>query len=151
MEPTPAGGAPQPFADEPARFAGCGKPLVIGCLLLLIVLGVGLIYGLMKVKSLLAWSIDKYRQQVVASLPEDLDAGERQRLEDAFAAAIAAIEAGELDPVALQKLQGFLAAPPAAGSRMPRQRVLELIEVLEDLAGGGERAPPAAAPRPAEA
>jgi hypothetical protein len=125
----------EPFSPEAAQMAGCGKPAVVGCLVLLILVGLGLGMLVWKARDLLVYAVGEYRTAVFEALPEDLPAGERERLEAAFDAAIATIESGDLDPAALQGLQGALASPPRPGEVLDREEVLELTRALEAVGG----------------
>ena len=132
---TGSSGGTEPFRSEPAQLKGCGKPAVIGCLVLLLVVAAGLLILMWKARDLLEYAIVQYREAVVESLPEDLSLEERERLDRAFDAAILAITSGELDPAGLQRLQRSLASPPRRGETLSRAAVLELIEALEAVAG----------------
>lgn len=140
----------EPFESEPAQLSGCGKPAVIGCLIVLLVVAAGLFLLMWKAQDLLEFAIEEYREAVVESLPRDLSADERRRLDEAFEAAIAAIHSGELDPVGLQSLQRALAAPPRPGETLSRETVLELTQALEAIAGaeGGQGAGDEETPAP---
>ncbi len=89
----------------------------------------------------------------MSGLPADLDEAERQRLGDAFDAAIRAVEEGAADPAALQRLQSRLMEVARAGE-LTREEVLGLAEALEAVAGGRapprEEAPPSEEPPAAE-
>jgi hypothetical protein len=134
----------EPFAAEPAQLSGCGKPAIIGCLVVLIVFAAGLFLLMWKAQDLLQFAIEEYRDAVVESLPDEITLEERQRLDAAFDGAIKAIEAGDLDPAGLQGLQRALASPPRLGETLSRETVLDLTLALEAIAGangGDERSP----------
>jgi hypothetical protein len=145
IEPQPPGGAqPQPFSETPQDPpGGCSRPLMIGCALTVVLLGLLLLGVLWKARDLMPvlfrWSLDQFEQQVSASLPADLSEAERQRLADAFDAAAAAVEDGTADAAALQRLQGRLLEVARAGE-LTRDEVIALVEALEEVAR--ERAPP---------
>ncbi len=145
IEPQPPGARqPQPFSETPKDApGGCGRPFLIGCALIVVLLGLLLLGFLWKARDLMPalfrWSLDQFEQQVSGSLPADLSEAERQRLADAFDAAAAAVEDGTADTAALQGLQGKLLEVARAG-RLSRDEVLGLIEALEAVAG--DRAPP---------
>jgi hypothetical protein len=136
---------PQPFADGPheASGGGCGRPLLIGCAIAAVLLGLLLLGVLWKARDLMPalfrWSLDQFEQQVEGRLPDDLSEAERRRLADAFDLVVAAVEDGSADPAALQRLQGRL-LDVARADDLSRQQVLDLIEALEAVAG--ERALP---------
>ena len=155
IEPqSPGAEQPQPFSDSPKDApGGCSKPLLVGCALIVVLLGLLLLGAFWRAKDLMptlfGWALDQFEQQIAGSLPEDLDEAERQRLADAFDAATRAVEEGTADPVALQQLQSRLMSVARSGS-LTREEVLGLVEALEAVAG--ERAPPPArepAPAPA--
>lgn len=145
---------PRPFESQPRSApGGCGTPLLIGCGVLAILLGVGAIVFVVKAKSLLAFTMEKLQQQVVANLPAEITAAERDRLETAFAAAIARVRGGEIDPGLLQAMQSKLVA---AAERAPRSAlsaadVAALTESLEQFATGATVTPPGPEATPAPA
>ncbi|MFQ5350688.1 MAG: hypothetical protein ACE5EG_09625 [Thermoanaerobaculia bacterium] len=135
---------PQPFADGPGEApGGCGRPVLIGCAVAVVVLGLLLLVLLWKagdlMPALFRWSLEQFEQQVADNLPTDLSEAERQRLADAFDAAAVAVEEGTADAAALQRLQGELLEVARAGE-LSRAQVLDLAEALEAVAG--DRAPP---------
>ena len=138
---------PQPFSEGPQEPpGGCGRPLLIGCAVTAVLLGLLLLGLLWKagdlMPALFRWSLDTFERQVAGRLPADLGEAERQRLADAFDRVVAAVEDGTADPAALQRLQPKL-LEVARSRELDREQVLELIEALEAVAG--ERAPPAPA------
>lgn len=142
---------PQPFSETPQQPpGGCSRPLLIGCAVTVVLLGLLLLGVLWKARDLMPalfrWSLEQFEQQVVGNLGEDVSEQERQRLADAFDAAAGAVEDGTADPAALQRLQDRLLDVARSGS-LDRDEVLDLVEALEDVAG--QRAPPAPEPRPA--
>ena len=139
-------GQPQPFSEGPLEPpGGCSRPLLIGCAATVVLLGLLLLGVLWNARDLMPalfrWSLDQFEQQIAGNLPEDLSEAERQRLADAFDGAAAAVEDGTADTAALQRLQGRLLDVARAG-RLTRDRVLDLSEALEAVAGAEERAPP---------
>jgi hypothetical protein len=110
---------PRPFdAGGVKAPSGCQKPLLVGCGLTALLLGIGAIAFVMKAKDVLAYAMNQLRSQVVSSLPEEIGDREREALEASFERAIARIREGAIDPAALQNLQGKLvAAAQGAGSR----------------------------------
>ena len=109
----------KPFAPErPVGGGGCQKPLLVGCGLLSLLLGIAAVVFVVKAKDVLAYAMNQLRAEVVAHLPEDASDSDRQRVEAGFDAALARIRSGELDPAALQDLQKKLTgAASAAGKR----------------------------------
>lgn len=148
-EPTPSPAA-EPFAAAPVepRAGGCSKPMLVGCGVLFLLLGVvGLVF-VMKARELLVWSLDRTRGAVLANLSEEITPADRERFDAAYAAATTRIRDGKIDPVALQSLQGQL-MKSIENPRQPvsREKFLQLTEALEKV-GGLE--PPAAPAAPAE-
>ncbi len=137
---------PQPFSDGPleAPGGGCGRPLLIGCAIAAVLMGLLLLVVLWNARDLMPalfrWSLDQFEQQIEERLPDDLGEAERRRLAAAFDLVTAAVEDGSADPAALQRLQGRLLDVARSGA-LSREQVLDLIEALEAVAG--ERAPPA--------
>ncbi|MCB1008414.1 MAG: hypothetical protein KDB94_05900 [Acidobacteria bacterium] len=143
----------RPFAAEPTTPpGGCGKPLLIGCGLLAILLGIGAVVFVVKAKSLLAFALDKLQAEVVANLPEDVTPAERERLDTAFSATLGRIRKGEIDPEALQRLQARLveATNSASQDKLTRAEVQELTLALEGFAGIEPAAPPEGGEPPGE-
>jgi len=137
-EPPAPPGLPQPFATTPTepRAGGCGKPVLVGCGVVFLLLGVAAIVFLFNAKRVLAWTLTKAKQEVVANLPADVTSADRERFERAFAAAIGAIGSDKMDPAALQGLQSNLLRvmqkPPG---ELTREDLLALTESLERLGG----------------
>lgn len=130
LPPAPA----KPFSPETTSGGGgCQKPLLIGCGLLALLLGIAAVVFVVKAKEVLAYAMNQLRTEVVAHLPEDVGESERQRVEDGFDAALARIRSGELDPTALQELQKKLtaAASAAATRRLTREELDGLVAALE--------------------
>ncbi len=142
----PPASDPQPFEDRPvgpATFSGCGKPVVIGCVALLLVLAVGLLVIVWKAGDLVRWSLGQYRETVIEHLPDDLTAAERERLDSAFDAALEALTSGGADPAGLQELQRAMSNTGRRIQNLSREDVLELTRALERVAGVGEQTEPA--------
>lgn len=158
--PTPPGSQSpppsRPFTGEPKRVAGggCGRPLLVGCGVLVVLLGVAAIVFVAKAKDLLAWTMRELQQQVVVALPDDVTAEERARLDSGFEASLERIYAGEVEPPALYALQRQLmnAAEKSQAKTLTRDDALDLLSALERVGGllpeGGEREGPAFAPDP---
>lgn len=149
IPPQPPTEPPRPFADAPRPAPkGCSRPLLIGCGVLLVLLGIAAIVLIAKAKDLLAWTLNEFEDQIVTALPEEVTAGERARLERAFDAARTEIRDGELEPPALKALQRQLtkAAEKARAKSLTRDDVLDLLSALERVGGllpaDGEPQPP---------
>jgi uncharacterized membrane protein len=156
MEPphTPPLPPPSPFqpitpgpAPVPGKTGGCGKPVVIGCLVLLVLVGVALVGTFVYVSrnygQIMDMSLRQTEAQIFAQMPEDVTPAERERLREAFEGARKAYSERELQEVAQkgQQIQFKLLELVRKGSSLTREDVLELTEMLEDLAGtegGGE-------------
>ncbi|MCP4202989.1 MAG: hypothetical protein GY769_13785 [bacterium] len=140
-----------PFEPEPADLGGCGKPVVIGCLAVLVLLAIGFVVFLAKARNMLDWALLQYQTAVVANLAEEVTVEERERLVSAFEDARAAIRENRMEPSALQKLQRFMSSPPKPDQPITPDTVRELSEVLESLAGAPVEFPeasPLGAPEP---
>jgi hypothetical protein len=141
-----------PPAPSP-RTGGPGKPLVIGCLILLVLAGIGLIGGLyyagQNYDKLFSWSLARIRDGVLLRLPKDLPAEERQRLDAAFTAAQSAASATRRDPTTASRLQTLMLdlAHEAQGTgTLTRKQVEEITVTLEKI---GELGKSGSAPTPA--
>jgi hypothetical protein len=111
--------------------------VLFGCGAVAVLVGIAAIVFVVKAKDLLAWTMEKLEQQVVAALPADVTAEERSRLGRGFEAAIAKIQAGEIEPPALTALQHQLqqAAEKAPRKELTRDDVLDLLSALERVGG----------------
>jgi uncharacterized membrane protein len=148
MEPpqTPAPPPPSPFqpiqpGPAPAKTGGCGKPVVIGCLVVLVLVGIGLVAGFVYLSrhydQLMNMSLRQSETQIFAQMPEDVPPEERERLRAAFEGARQAYSTRELQEVAQegQQVQFKLLELVRKGSSMTREDIQELTEMLEKLAG----------------
>jgi hypothetical protein len=147
-----------PFTPPPplpsTRTGGPGKPLVIGCLVLLVLAGIGLIGGLyyagQNYDKLFSWSLARIRDGVRLRLPKDLPADDRERLDAAFTAAQGAASAARRDPAKTAQLQTLMLdlAHEAQGTgTLTRKQVEEITATLEKIGELGKGGP-AAAPAP---
>ena len=144
-EPSP----PVPFTPSAPRSegggGGCSRAGIIGCGVLTLLLGAAAVMFLLKAGDLFAWAMTRFEAEIVHVLPEDFTDAERQRLHQAFAAATDAVRSGEFDPLALQRLQSKLRESILTeGENLSREDVLELIALLEEVAGSAEVALPEA-------
>ncbi|TNF84828.1 MAG: hypothetical protein EP299_00435 [Acidobacteria bacterium] len=144
----------QPFTpDAPATTpgGGCGRPLLIGCGILIVLLGIAAAVFVIKAKDLFGWAMAQFEEEVVRMLPDDLTTEERQRLDAAFDAALDAWDASEADPVALQRLQEELWQTISRNTdKLSREDVAKLTRALERVAGVESPDEPEAEPPPAE-
>ena len=125
---------PRPFAPGGAKPAsGCQKPLLIGCGALALLLGIGAIVFVLKAKDVLAYAMGRLQAEVISSLPVEISSEDRRRLEEGFAAAMARIRSGELDPASLQALQKELtaAAQSAAARQLTGAEIRRLQQALD--------------------
>lgn len=135
----PAARPDRPFAEEPRPLRppgrGCSRMALAGCAVVLLLLGLGALTLMLKGREVVAWSLERVRVEIVRTLPEDLPAGERRRLEDAFEAAARRLDEGELDPAAFEGLQGQLLHFAGLGREPTREEVAALAAALERFAG----------------
>lgn len=133
----PAAGRPFTGEPRPVRMSGCGRPALIGCGVVVVLLGVAAIVLVAKAKDLLAWTMGELQEQVMAALPEDVTAAERSRLDRGFDAALERIYAGEVEPPALYALQRQLmnAAEKSQAKTLTRDDALDLLSALERVGG----------------
>jgi hypothetical protein len=155
LEPTPFGNAPQP---GPARRGGCGKPVMIGCAALLVLLGIAAILVVANARrfsgALLSWSLGNLEKQIFATMPQDVTAEEREHLRTAFGSALAAIRSGRFDPQRLPEVQSEIMQIARSQGKITREDVLDLTQALEAIAASappGEQPAPAGATEPAPA
>ncbi len=137
-EPFPSTETPQPFAPQPAPSAlgGCSRPVLVGCGVLVVFLGIAALVLVLKAGDLFGWAMARFEAEIVAALPDDVSQEERERLSQAFAAATEAVQSGRADPLALQRLQGQLRETALkSGETLTRAEVVELIRSLEEVAG----------------
>ncbi len=125
----------EPFESGPAHLSGCRKPVVIGCVALLVLVGISLVILVTQSPRLLRWSMGKMQEHVEAGLPDDLSAAERQRLDAAFAAAAEAMASGSVDPTAFTQIQRLSSLLPQTGQTLTAEQVAEISGLLEGIAG----------------
>ena len=133
----PAGGTPQ-LSESLGGGLRPGRVMLLGCGVLLFLLGFAAIVFLLKADDFVGWVFGSVEETVVERLPPDLPAEERARLDRAFAAATAKIATGEADPAALRSLQGGLTrAVRDSGddAALTREEVAEITATLEAIAG----------------
>ncbi len=105
--------------------------------MIVVLLGIAAIVFIAKAKDLLAWTMREVKTQVTATLPEDVSADERARLDRGFDAAIGRMQRGEVETPALYALQSQLmnAADKSQKKAMSRDDVLDLLSALERVGG----------------
>ncbi len=136
-------GDPEPFAGQAVQGSGggCGKPVWIGCGVLLVVIGILAIVFVVKSKDLFRWSIERVEANIMDKLPESTTAAEKARLTAAFSGAIKAVTDGKANPADIEDLQAALVhAAQSSKSGMTHQDLEDLTTALEKVAG---IAPPA--------
>ncbi len=110
---------------------------MIGCTALLVLLGIAAIVFVMRAGSLFAWTMEKLHEQVIANLPADVTAEERERLDRGFEAAVAKVREGDVEMPALKAMQLQLQEATARAPRgqLTRDNVLDLLSTLERVGG----------------
>ncbi len=151
FSPPPPPPATAPFTGTPTPVVkgGCGKPIWIGCGVVLLLLAIAGIFMITRAKDLLAWSFDLLTPAVLQNAGPDVTDEDRARLRSAVEAAKQRLKTGPIDAVALQAVQAQLQkASQLQKGGLDRARFLALVEALESL--GGLRNEPAApaAPEP---
>src|SRR5688572_26031107 len=129
---------PEPFAPapRPLKSPGCGRGALIGCGVLIALLGIGAVGLALNVNRMLVWILQRLEAQVETKLPADLTAEERTRFKSAFADLYRTIQEGKVDPVAVQALQRELMVLATDVDRgLSREQVLRLTEAVEKAAG----------------
>jgi hypothetical protein len=143
----PSGTPVSPFnpaaAQVPREGPGCSKPLLIGCGVLLLLLGVGVVVLRVELPDIVRWWFRQLDATLAPRLPADTTQAERQRLHQAFAAAGRAASTGQIDIGSMQRFQRKLMALTDPEIRLTHKDVQELTESLEAMSRG----PDAAAPR----
>lgn len=141
-EPAPAPESPFAPSSEPTTPAGggCGKPLILGCGLLLVLVGVAAVLFVLKLPTIVAWAFHRMEDQIVRQLPDDVTPADRERLKQAFEDAAAALREGEVAPAAAERVQSkLLEVARKKPSEIDRQDILQLSEALEEMAGKGAK------------
>jgi hypothetical protein len=151
VEPPPPPASPfnpTPQPALPSGRSGCPKPLIIGCLAVIVLGGIALIVGFVWVGNnfgrLLTFSLQQAESGIFAQLPQDVTSEERERLRRAFQGARQRIEsASSAQEIAeeSQQLNMKLLAVTRKGKGLTRQEVQELTEDLEKFASGGSSPP----------
>jgi hypothetical protein len=136
MEPNPPSpfnpGQPgQPRTGGPSRT----RPLLIGCGVVFVLLGIATVILMVKLPELSGWVFQRMEQQVMAKLPPEVTPEERQRLDVAFDAAGQAVGEGKSDPGKVQELNSKLMEMGQPGRTLTHDDVLKLLHDLEEVAG----------------
>jgi uncharacterized protein HemX len=148
--PPPSPAAPFDPTARP-KAGGCPKPLIIGCLALLVLVGVGVVlffyFAVKNIGKMMQVSLRQSETAIVSNLPPDVTPEERQRLQRAFEAArqrAAAAKGPQEIAQSAQTINFKLLELNRKGKAITRQDVQELTRILEEFAGHRSgTAPPA--------
>jgi uncharacterized membrane protein len=145
MEPPQPPPPPSPF-DPTARpkTGGCPRPLLIGCLVVLVLGGLalagGIYYASKNFGKLMNIALNQAESPILNNLPDDVTPEERQRLREAFHAARQRAATAKPQEVAQdgQALNYKLLDinKKVREKRLTRQDVQDLTQTLERFAGG---------------
>jgi hypothetical protein len=135
---------PTPRPAIPSGRSGCPKPLIIGCLAVIVLGAIALIGGVWwagkNYDRLLTFSLRQSETALMAQLPQDVTSEERERLRAAFEGARKRVDsAGSPQEIAdeSQQLNMKLFAATRKGGGLTREEVQELTAALEKFASGG--------------
>jgi hypothetical protein len=138
-----------PQGPPSSRTGGPGKPLVIGCLVVLVLAGIGLMaslyYAGRNYDRIFSWSLSRIHDGIQARLPKDLSVEEKQRLDAAFTAAQSGAGASRGNPAAagqLQRLMLDLAHEAEGDGPLSRKQVEEITGTLEKIGELGKAGKP---------
>ena len=157
MEPQSPPPPASPFNPTPRPIppgsGGCSKPLVVGCVIVVLagaaaVLG-GIYYVGTHAVALFQWSLQQMENNLLVQLPKDVTPEEKANLQQAFADVRKAIQDNKVPQDRLQPLQFKIIEITRKGSSVTRQDIVDFTRSLEDVAG--KPAAPAASPTPAPA
>lgn len=132
---------PEAFEPRPeaagtgGKKGGCSRPLLIGCGVLLVLLGIGAVILVLNGPKLAIWLYGKLETQIETRLPDDLPAADRQHLQQAFDHVRAAIADRSIDPVALQHAQTRMVELVQGSGKLTAEQVRELADLLDTAAG----------------
>ncbi len=150
VQPPPPPAAPFDPSARP-KSSGCPKPLVIGCLVLLVLAGAGFLgffyYVSRNMGKMMNFSLEQSKPAILAKLASDVTPEERRRLEAAFDAArqrFATTEDVKEIAQASQALNSKMVELAWKKDPITRQEVQELTRILEEVAH--KESPPASAP-----
>ncbi len=139
---TPVSPFNPPVTQVPRGGPGCGKPLLIGCGVLVLLFAAGLVTLAVEWRAVLRGYFQVLEASLAPRLPADLTPAERDRLHRAFAGAASFDAADETKLPALQRLQRKVVQLSGSQTPLSHRDVQELAENLEAL----HRLPPAGAP-----
>jgi hypothetical protein len=140
VPPAPPGGAPfNPTAPAARPGPGCSKPLLIGCGAFGLLIGIAVIFFFYTVGKnpgrVINWTLTQAEKELNPRIPQDVTVEERERLKVAFADVRRKVAAGELSLEQTQALNYKILEISRKADGLKRQDVLELIALLEGLAG----------------
>ena len=115
---------------------GCSKPLLIGCGLLLLLLGAGIVLIRVEAPAIFRWTFHVAETSLTPRLPADATPAERQRLHQAFAAAGRSVGADQADLGNLQRVQREIMTLSGSQAALTHQQLRELTAALEALVIG---------------
>ncbi|HEX2644000.1 MAG TPA: hypothetical protein VHU81_13485 [Thermoanaerobaculia bacterium] len=137
VPPVPPAAPFNPTAPGTRPGPGCSKPALIGCGIVLVLIGIGAILFVVKAPQIVAWMFNRLGTDILTRMPADATQEERARLRTAFDDAADAVQSGKADQTQLQNLQAKMLqiAGKPQGQTLTRDEVRELTEALEALAG----------------
>lgn len=155
MEPQSPPPPASPFNPTPRPIpqgsGGCSKPLVVGCVIVVLVGAIAVLGGIYYVGThavaLFQWSLQQMENNLLVQLPKDVTPEEKANLQQAFTDVRKAIQDGKVPPERLQPLQFKIIEITRKGSSVTRQDIVDFTRSLEDVAGKPVGAP-AASPTP---
>jgi hypothetical protein len=118
-----------------AKGSGCSRNLLIGCGVLLVLLGIVTVLFVLNASKVASWLYTRLEEQVVAELPKDLPEADRQRLAEAFDKVRGAIQDGTVDVGKIQQAQGKMTEMVRHPDAVTAADVRELTALLEAAAG----------------
>jgi hypothetical protein len=145
--PPDTAAVPAPFEPlEPGRAdrgSGCAKVAVIGCLGVLVALGIGMVIVFTQAPKIMRWVFENSVEQIEPRYTAEVTPADRERVRAAFTAAGKAVEEKRIDPLAMQRVQSQIMTLVRSQAPVDREQALRLAEALEELAaskppaGGG--------------
>ncbi|MFY9821316.1 MAG: hypothetical protein WAM82_08035 [Thermoanaerobaculia bacterium] len=154
MEPQSPPPPASPFNPVPRPVpqggGGCSKPLVVGCIVIVLVGAIAVLGGIYYVGThavaLFQWSLQQVENSLLLQLPKDVTPEEKANLQQAFADVRTAIQQGKVSPDRLQPLQFKIIEITRKGSGITRQDILDFTRSLQEVAG---KPAPVGTPNPA--
>jgi hypothetical protein len=123
----------------PQGGGGCSKPLIVGCIVVILVAAIAVLGGIYYVGThavaLLQWSLQQMETNLLAQLPKDVTPEEKANLQQAFTDVRKAIQDGKVPPERLQPLQFKIIEITRKGSSVTRQDVVDFTHSLQEVVG----------------